>query len=463
MRAWVIGGGADCDLVVDSPVVSARHCRLTQTDDGYYVEDLNSTNGTHVNGIPITSKRRVMPGEKITLGKAVVMPWPAEVVRYLRIGRDTDNDIVLDDPRVSLHHARLMTIVGLGTLIEDVGSSNGTFLNSVDRRVVDPTPVTESDTLYLGALAVPARPIFRERIALHPPIPSPPPARPQEVRKPASREPTGGPKTRTLWIGVLLAQAPILALGIILVFGRYAATDISASGWPAVAQSVASTSAALALAAIWLGCSNVLPELDVAPRSTRRQKLTSLEFLSDLSRKLLFLWALGALQCAVMLMIVHWGCRFRGSWLAMYVLLVLAMTVGVLLGWIISRLIPTGATAAAALLASFLLMLVLSGSVVPLPRMNPALREAAAAIPARWAFEGLLVLEADASPTHRPSTRDLDAVPIDMAEIYFPAETDRMGPGAAALALVAILIALAGATGGVLLRTRITEPPVRHR
>src|SRR5262249_18103519 len=135
------------------------------------------------------------------------------------------------------------------------------------------------------------------------------------------------------------------------------------------------------------------------------------------------------------------------------VLLVLAMAVGVLLGWIVSILIPAGATAAAVLLAGFLLMIVLSGSGGTLPRMGPTLRGAASLIPSPGAFEGLVVLEADASPTWRSSILDPQADPIDMAETYFPAETDRMGPTAAGLALVAIFVGLAGVIGSLCLVT----------
>ena len=60
------------------------------------------------------------------------MPWPPELVKFLRIGRVPGNDIVLDDPRVSSRHARLMIVAGSEALIEDLGSSNGTFLNSAE-------------------------------------------------------------------------------------------------------------------------------------------------------------------------------------------------------------------------------------------------------------------------------------------------------------------------------------------
>jgi pSer/pThr/pTyr-binding forkhead associated (FHA) protein len=156
MRSWIIGSRADCDLVVDSPLASGRHCELKQTPDGFVLDDLGSTNGTFVNGLRIASPTRVTTGDEITLGRTVPMPWPPEVTRFVRIGRLADNDIVLDDSRVSGHHARLIVVAGSQPLIEDIGSSNGTFLNSADRRVTGPTPITESDILYFGTLAVPA-------------------------------------------------------------------------------------------------------------------------------------------------------------------------------------------------------------------------------------------------------------------------------------------------------------------
>jgi FHA domain len=42
------------DIVIDNPVVSAQHAMLLKVGDAYWLKDLNSTNGTHVNGLLFT-------------------------------------------------------------------------------------------------------------------------------------------------------------------------------------------------------------------------------------------------------------------------------------------------------------------------------------------------------------------------------------------------------------------------
>ncbi|MBO8136582.1 MAG: DUF3662 domain-containing protein [Desulfotomaculum sp.] len=63
----VIGRRDTCDIVIKDPSVSRRHAVLDSHDKQYILTDLNSTNGTYVNGLKIT-KKVLEPGDVITLG-----------------------------------------------------------------------------------------------------------------------------------------------------------------------------------------------------------------------------------------------------------------------------------------------------------------------------------------------------------------------------------------------------------
>ena len=49
--------------------------------------------------------------------------------RNVRIGRAAENEICLDDNGVSRHHAQVVTVLG-ESVVEDLDSRNGTFVNS---------------------------------------------------------------------------------------------------------------------------------------------------------------------------------------------------------------------------------------------------------------------------------------------------------------------------------------------
>ena len=63
------------------------------------------------------------------------------------LGRATDCSIEVPDPGVSRHHVRIQ-VTESGTLVEDLGSGNGTFVNS--QRIALPTPLVDQDCVQIG-------------------------------------------------------------------------------------------------------------------------------------------------------------------------------------------------------------------------------------------------------------------------------------------------------------------------
>ena len=68
----VAGRDAECSLVIDGTTVSRRHARLTVAHASVTIEDLDSTNGTHVNGTRISAPTRLVPGDEFALGSEVL-------------------------------------------------------------------------------------------------------------------------------------------------------------------------------------------------------------------------------------------------------------------------------------------------------------------------------------------------------------------------------------------------------
>jgi len=78
-------------------------------------------------------------------------PHPGKVYELslseLTLGRDVSNHLVINDPEVSRRHARLYSQLG-SYIIEDLGSTNGTFVNG--QRLLGPYTLRHGDVIGLG-------------------------------------------------------------------------------------------------------------------------------------------------------------------------------------------------------------------------------------------------------------------------------------------------------------------------
>jgi predicted component of type VI protein secretion system len=99
----LVGRHAHCDVRIDSSRVSRRHCCLVLEEGHLVVRDLESTNGTWVNGDRV-SVARMAPGDELTIGLARYRleagPLPRGPSPAIRLDAPLDHGTAADDPSV---------------------------------------------------------------------------------------------------------------------------------------------------------------------------------------------------------------------------------------------------------------------------------------------------------------------------------------------------------------------------
>src|SRR5258707_9776604 len=70
-QSIIAGRTAQCDVQIDDPSVSRRHCAIAFTDGLLQIKDLDSANGTFVNERPI-KESTARAGDLIRLGAAIL-------------------------------------------------------------------------------------------------------------------------------------------------------------------------------------------------------------------------------------------------------------------------------------------------------------------------------------------------------------------------------------------------------
>lgn len=158
----------------------------------------------------------------------------------VRLGRDPACDVVVDHPQVSRQHTRLDLRGGV-VVLEDLGSTNGTFVNGV--RLTTPHVLANGDTVGLGDTvtftfhgpAVQAEETLVGRPGAVPTMPTPPPPAPTYQMPPPAAEPaypppyippypevpTAPPRRRRtgLWVGCgcLVVLVIVACVGVFLL------------------------------------------------------------------------------------------------------------------------------------------------------------------------------------------------------------------------------------------------------
>jgi pSer/pThr/pTyr-binding forkhead associated (FHA) protein len=207
MISKIIGRDPSCDYIIfdHKNRVSRKHAELQKNGNVFYIKDLNSTNGTCVNGnkiipgqlfpIAATDKVSLSTDYPIDLNKVFVQDDATKVVPsgkasdativfdngkatfqdgkktvefdrdktqlsdilrmdtspYITIGRNPDNKLVIDNSNISRYHCKIRLITPFVLEIVDLGSTNGSFADGVKLLPNKPFQFASSVQLRFGS------------------------------------------------------------------------------------------------------------------------------------------------------------------------------------------------------------------------------------------------------------------------------------------------------------------------
>jgi pSer/pThr/pTyr-binding forkhead associated (FHA) protein len=171
--SMTIGRDPQCDLHLDNRALSRRHAQIEKRGAAIWVRDLNSQNGTFVNGERIGNPMALNAGDLVEVGRyqvriegvdeasadtpVLTLTGPegkhrfAMVGEEIIIGRAPSCDIAIGHKSISRRHLRI-AIEGDHFIAEDLGSQNGTRLNG--KRIAGPTPFERGDQLQMSDFSV---------------------------------------------------------------------------------------------------------------------------------------------------------------------------------------------------------------------------------------------------------------------------------------------------------------------
>jgi ABC-type multidrug transport system ATPase subunit/pSer/pThr/pTyr-binding forkhead associated (FHA) protein len=196
----VIGREQDADITIAAPAVSRQHARLLRRGQAVYIEDLDSSNGTFVNGQRVDGTRLLADGDRIGIGQSITLRFlapatdqdgtllemeppaaqtileaptgeepPQLVVQVvgqpaqsfaleqesITLGRADDNDITIPSRIVSRYHGRLERAGGGYRFVVLPQASNAVLYQ--DQPLTAPLPLEHGITLQIGQADSPWR------------------------------------------------------------------------------------------------------------------------------------------------------------------------------------------------------------------------------------------------------------------------------------------------------------------
>ncbi|MDH5671924.1 MAG: diguanylate cyclase [Myxococcales bacterium] len=100
-----IGRGSGCQVYLVDQGISREHARVVRHEDGFYLEDAGSRNGTQCQGELIRGRRKLYDGDRISLGAQTVMRFSLQD-RIERAASLQTVELMIRDPLTQLVNRR---------------------------------------------------------------------------------------------------------------------------------------------------------------------------------------------------------------------------------------------------------------------------------------------------------------------------------------------------------------------
>ena len=167
----MVGSNSNCDVIVSNKRVSRNHCQIISSNsENLKLIDLNSTNGTFLNGIKLKPgvpynlnlKDQVqlagVSGILISIGSENTQSRDLENQKNILelfknkdliiVGRDSSCDLRINDTRISRKHASIKKLSDDKFLIKDLGSLNGVYVNG--SKINGTKTISKKDNIFIS-------------------------------------------------------------------------------------------------------------------------------------------------------------------------------------------------------------------------------------------------------------------------------------------------------------------------
>ena len=153
-----IGRDPQAQITLDAPVISRHHARIQQTPQGRVITDLNSTNGTFVNGSRLTGSHQLREGDVVQIGPFKLVYEASELQQYVakggvrldgiqvsrEVGRGNKRKRILNDISLSVYPREFISLVGTS------GAGKSTLMKALSgvARAQEGQVLVNGDSLY---------------------------------------------------------------------------------------------------------------------------------------------------------------------------------------------------------------------------------------------------------------------------------------------------------------------------